>query len=88
MPEEVKTQRLAEIIELQNELSLQSNTRDVGREFEVLVEGASKRSAEDACGRTGQNKMVVFKKQQSEPGQYAHVRIVSCTSQTLLGELV
>jgi len=88
VPEEVKTQRLVEIIELQNELSLQSNMHDVGREFEVLVEGDSKRSAEDACGRTGQNKMVVFKKQQSEPGQYTHVRIVSCTSQTLLGELV
>jgi len=88
VPEEGKTQRLVGIIELQNELSLQSNMHDVGREFEVLVEGDSKRSAEDACGRTGQNKMVVFKKQQSEPGQYTHVRIVSCTSQTLLGELV
>ena len=88
VPDAVKTARLQEIISLQNSLSEQSNSRDVGREFEVLVEGESKRSAERLCGRTSQNKMVVFDARGHRAGEYVRVRITGCTSATLLGEPV
>ncbi len=84
--EQVKTARLQEIIELQNELSEQSNRRDVGKEFEILVEGESKRSREQMFGRTSQNKVVVFDRGDHRVGDYLRVRINSCTSATLLGE--
>lgn len=84
--EEVKTARLQEIIELQNELSEQSNRRDVGKEFEILVEGESKRSREQMFGRTSQNKVVVFDRGEHQVGDYVRVRVLSCTSATLLGE--
>ena len=90
IPPEVKNRRLTEIIDLQNELSLQSNTRDVGKTFEVLVEGPSKRDPSDLCGRNSQNKMCVFPAPGDtdiRPGTYVTVRILSCTSATLLGEL-
>lgn len=84
--EEVKTARLNEIIALQNELSAASNERDMGNVFEVLVEGASRRSSEQLCGRTSQNKMVVFDRTgETAPGDYVRVRITGCTSATLFG---
>ena len=76
------------MIALQNELSLESNLRDVGKVFEVLVEGRSKRSDEELSGRTSQNKMVVFPKGDHKPGDLVNVRIISATSATLKGEAV
>ena len=88
VPEDVKIERLNRMIALENELSLASNRRDVGRTFEVLVEGYSKRSREDMFGRTQQNKVVVFK---SSPeihiGDVVLTRVVDCSSATLIGEL-
>lgn len=87
--EEEKTRRLNEIIALQNDLSLESNRRDVGKRFEVLVEGNSKRSDAQLCGRTSQNKMVVFDVVEGVgAGDYVMVEIVDCTSATLLGKAI
>ena len=87
--EEEKTRRLTEIINLQNELSIASNRRDVGKVFEVLIEGYSKRSNEQLGGRTSQNKMVVFDAAPDlKAGDYATVRITDCSSATLFGTLV
>ena len=86
VPDEVKTRRLSEIIALQNELSEASNRRDVGREFEVLVEGRSKRSDAQLSGRTSQNKVVVFDRGGHGVGEYVRVRITGCSSATLFGE--
>ena len=87
--EEEKTRRLTEIINLQNELSIASNRRDIGKEFEVLIEGHSKRSDKQLCGRTSQNKMVVFDAAEGlKAGDYATVRIHDCSSATLFGTLV
>ena len=86
--EEVKIERLNRMIALQNELSLESNLRDVGKEFEVLAEGRSKRSEEQLVGRTSQNKAVVFPRGDHKKGDLVRVRIVSATSATLHGELV
>ena len=88
VPEEVKGQRLNEIIEKQLAHSLASNQRMVGTIQKVLIEGNSKRSAEHLCGRTGSNAMVVFPKENQEKGNYVQVRITDCTSATLLGEIV
>ena len=82
----VKSRRLQEIIALQNELGLASNRRDVGREFEVLVEGASKRDEGQLSGRTSQNKVVVFDRGDHRVGDYVRVRVTGCTAATLLGE--
>ncbi len=86
VPEKVKTQRLTEIIELQQRLSLESNKKDVGSRQEVLVEGTSKRSDDQMMGRTSHNKVVVFPAENAKPGDYRTVRITSCTSATLKGE--
>mgnify|MGYP001027764788 CR=1 FL=1 len=86
VPDEVKTRRLSEIIALQNELSEASNRRDVGREFEVLVEGTSKRDENQLSGRTSQNKVVVFDRGGHGVGEYVRVRITGCSSATLFGE--
>lgn len=86
--EEEKISRLNELIDLQNKLSGESNTRDLGKEFEVLVEGFSKRSREQLFGRTQQNKVVVFSKGDAHVGQFVRVRITDCTTATLLGTLV
>ncbi len=86
VPDEVKTARLSEIIALQNELSAASNRRDVGREFEILVEGTSKRSDRQLFGRTSQNKVVVFDRGAHRVGDYVRVRVTGCSSATLLGE--
>ena len=86
VPEDVKVRRLEELIALQNELSAESNRRCVGRTFDVLVEGTSKRSREQLFGRTEQNKVVVFDRGAHRPGQTVRVRITGSTSATLLGE--
>lgn len=86
VPEEVKIERLNRMIALQNELSLESNRRDIGKTFEVLVEGRSKRSAEEYFGRTTQNKVVVFARGNTRPGDFIKVRIVDASSATLRGE--
>ena len=88
VPEEVKIRRLNELIALQTEISAQQNKKDEGREFDVLVEGFSKRSREQLCGRTEQNKMVVFNKGSHHIGQTVRVRITGSTSATLLGEAI
>ncbi len=85
VPEEIKSKRLDEIIALQQTLSLESNKRDIGKVFEVLVEGISKRSEDQLYGRTGQNKVVVFRKGDYKPGDYVMVKIESCTAATLKG---
>ena len=86
VPEEVKIRRLNELIALQTEISAAQNKKDEGKVFEVLVEGFSKRSREQLCGRTEQNKMVVFPKGGHHIGEKVMVRIVGSTSATLLGE--
>lgn len=88
VPEDVKIERLNRMIALQNELSLESNRRDIGKEFEVLVEGASKRNPEEYFGRTSQNKVVVFPRLDSKPGDFRRVRVLDASSATLKGELV
>lgn len=85
VPEEVKLRRLNEMIHLQTELSAEANRRDEGCEFDVLVEGFSKRSREQLCGRTEQNKMVVFDKGRHHIGETVRVRVTGSTSATLLG---
>jgi tRNA-2-methylthio-N6-dimethylallyladenosine synthase len=86
VPDEAKAARLKEIIELQHIHSLRSNKADVGKTFEVLTEGFSKRSNEMLSGRNSQNKVVVFKALHAKPGEYARVRITACTQATLVGE--
>ncbi len=86
VPEEIKTRRLNEIIALQGELSLKSKQEDIGKVFEVLVEGTSKKSKSELVGRTSQNKVVVFPAEGHRPGDYVHVKISDCTSATLKGE--
>ncbi len=88
VPDEVKTARLSQIIELQNELSAASNRRDVGHEFEILVEGVSKRSDAQLFGRTSQNKVVVFDRGDHRIGEYVKVRVTDCSSATLMGEAI
>ncbi|WP_294743278.1 tRNA (N6-isopentenyl adenosine(37)-C2)-methylthiotransferase MiaB [uncultured Prevotella sp.] len=86
--EEEKIRRLNELIALQTEMSAQRNKQDEGREFDVLVEGFSKRSRQQLCGRTEQNKMVVFDKGNHHIGETVRVRITGSTSATLMGEAV
>lgn len=88
IPEDLKVRRLQEIIELQNECSARSNEQDLGKEFEVLVEGFSKRSKEQLFGRTSQNKVVIFDKGNHRIGELVNVRITGSTSATLFGEEV
>ena len=88
VPEEEKIRRLNELIQLQTEMSALQNKKDEGKEFDVLVEGFSKRSREQLCGRTEQNKMVVFPKEGHHIGETVPVRITGSTSATLLGEIV
>ena len=88
IPEEEKIRRLNELIALQTEISAQQNKKDEGKEFDVLVESFSKRSREQLCGRTEQNKMVVFDKASHHIGETVRVKITSSTSATLLGKTV
>ena len=88
VPEEVKKRRLTEVIRRQNQVSFQHNQADIGKTFSVLIEGDSKRSAEEWKGRNSQNKMVVFPKRGDEkPGDYVMVTIAAATSATLIGQL-
>jgi tRNA-2-methylthio-N6-dimethylallyladenosine synthase len=86
--EEIKSRRLSEVIELHRGFSHQSNLADVGSTFEVLVEGPSKKNENEMCGRTDKNKMVIFPKGNAQKCDYVMVKIVSCTSGTLIGEIV
>ncbi|WP_153799333.1 tRNA (N6-isopentenyl adenosine(37)-C2)-methylthiotransferase MiaB [Foetidibacter luteolus] len=89
IPEETKKRRLQEIVELQGRLSRESNQRDIGKTFKVLIEGESKRSAGDWMGRNTQNKVIVFSKGGAgyQKGDYVDVKVTGCTQATLLGEL-
>jgi tRNA-2-methylthio-N6-dimethylallyladenosine synthase len=87
VPDEVKTRRLEEIIALQGQIALENNRREVGKVYEVLVEGESHRSKERLFGRNSQNKVIVFDRHEVLPGQYVKVKVVDCTAATLLGEL-
>ena len=87
VPLDVKTRRLNEIIALQSELSLKSNQNDIGKTFMVLVEGPSKKNPEELCGRSGSNKMCVFPGKGHKAGDYVDVKVLSCTSATLIGKL-
>ncbi len=88
IPEEVKVRRLQEIIDLQLQLSQESNERDTGKEFDVLVEGFSKRSREHLFGRNEQNKVIIFDKGNNRIGDFVRVRVTGFTSATLFGEEV
>jgi tRNA-2-methylthio-N6-dimethylallyladenosine synthase len=88
VPEVEKSRRLQEVIDLQRELSFIQNKLDVGKTFEVLVEGVSKRSKEHLSGRTSQNKVVVFPKENAKIGDYVNVAISDCTGGTLKGKIV
>ena len=83
IPDEVKTRRLEEIIALQGELSLISNKRDIGKTFQVLIEGESKRSADQLYGRNSQNKVIIFPKENHKIGEYIDVTVKDCTAATL-----
>lgn len=88
IPEDVKIERLNRMIALQNELSAESNRRDIGKEFDVLIEGVSKRSTDQRLGRNSQNKAVIVPRGDYKIGDTVRVRIVSSTSATLIAELV
>ena len=88
IPEEVKIERLNRMIDLQNRISLQNNRKDIGKIFEVLVEGRSKRNEEEHFGRTSQNKVVVFPKGTTKPGDFVKVKITDASSATLKGRLL
>lgn len=90
VPEDVKKRRLQEIVETQNKLSLQSNQKDIGKTFKVLIEGNSRRSDEAWMGRNSQNKVVIFSKGSYDlkPGEYIQVKVHDCSQATLFGEIV
>ena len=90
IPEEIKKRRLAEIVKLQNRLSQESNKRDIGKTFQVLIEGDSKKSGKDWMGRNSQNKVVVFSKQDltHKKGDYVLVNVHECTGATLIGKSI
>ena len=88
VPEDVKIRRLNEIIALQNELSAESNRKDIGKTFEVLIEGYCKRSHDDFFGRSSQNKAIVFAKAGHKIGEKVKVRVIESTSATLKGVVI
>jgi tRNA-2-methylthio-N6-dimethylallyladenosine synthase len=90
VPEEIKKRRLQEIVEVQNRLSLQNNKMDIGKSFKVLIEGNSRKSEADWMGRSSQNKVVVFPKENFElkKGDYVTVKVTNCTQGTLLGHVL
>ena len=90
IPESVKKERLQQIVHLQNELSLASNKKDIGKVFEVLIEGNSKRDENAWMGRSSQNKVIIFPKtlEGLQPGDYVHVKVEQCSQATLLGNIV
>ena len=88
MPEETKIRRLNELIALQNQLSAESNQRCIGKEYDVLLEGVSKRSREQLYGRTEQNKVVIIDRAGHHIGDTVRVRVTEASSATLKGEEV
>lgn len=88
VPEETKSRRLQQIIDLQQELSYRSNHADIGKTFEVLAESLSKKSGKELAGRNSQNKVVVFPAGSFKPGDYVSVKITACTAATLRGEVL
>ena len=88
IPEEEKTRRLNEIIALQGEIALENNKMEIGKVYEVLVEGVSHRSKAQLFGRNSQNKVIVFDRDDAQPGTYRKVKVESCTAATLIGKLV
>jgi tRNA-2-methylthio-N6-dimethylallyladenosine synthase len=90
IPEAIKKRRLQEIVDLQHRLSLESNQKDLGRVFKVLIEGNSKRSDKDWMGRSTQNKVIVFPKNENalKKGDYVNVKVTDCTKATLMGEII
>lgn len=88
IPEAEKTRRLEEIIALQGEIALENNKQEIGRRYEVLVEGESHRSKEQLFGRNSQNKVIVFDRENVQPGEYVTVEVNDCTAATLKGKLV
>ncbi|HAM10852.1 MAG: tRNA (N6-isopentenyl adenosine(37)-C2)-methylthiotransferase MiaB [Bacteroidetes bacterium GWE2_41_25] len=88
VPENIKSERLTEMIALQNRLSAKSKKQDLGKIFDVLIEGSSKRSSEQLSGRTSHNKVVVFPASGQKKGEYVKIKIERCTSATLIGEII
>ena len=88
VPDAEKTRRLEEIIALQGQIALENNRKEIGKTFEVLVEGESHRSKEQLFGRNSQNKVIVFDRHNILPGQYVQVKVTDCTAATLKGEVV
>ena len=88
IPEAEKTRRLEEIIALQGQIALENNRNEIGKTFQVLVEGESHRSKQQLFGRNSQNKVIVFDRQDAQPGQYINVKVTDCTAATLKGEIV
>ncbi|MFT5278987.1 MAG: tRNA-2-methylthio-N6-dimethylallyladenosine synthase [Bacteroidia bacterium] len=86
--EEVKSSRLDRVIKLQRGLALKSNEADIGKTFEILVEGLSKRNDQQLAGRSSENKLTIFPKGEHKAGEYVYVKINDCTSATLFGEVV
>jgi tRNA-2-methylthio-N6-dimethylallyladenosine synthase len=90
IPEEIKKRRLKEIVELQNRLSIESNKKDIGKTFKVLIEGDSKKNDKEWKGRNSQNKVIVFPKENFDlkKGDYVAVQVTDCTQATLLGQII
>ncbi|MBI5540110.1 MAG: tRNA (N6-isopentenyl adenosine(37)-C2)-methylthiotransferase MiaB [Bacteroidia bacterium] len=88
VPEEIKVRRLNDVIELQRKLSKDSKQIDVGKKYEVLIEGFSKKSKEELVGRNSQNKVIVFPSKTNQPGEFVMVEVIKCTSGTLIGKLI
>ncbi|MRT94183.1 tRNA (N6-isopentenyl adenosine(37)-C2)-methylthiotransferase MiaB [Ancylomarina sp. 16SWW S1-10-2] len=88
IPEDVKSRRLSEMIVIQRQLSLESNQRDMGKTFEILIEGLSKKSDQEMYGRSSQNKVFILPKSNLKVGDLVNVKAVNCTSATLIGELI
>jgi tRNA-2-methylthio-N6-dimethylallyladenosine synthase len=89
IPESIKKKRLQEIVDLQGRLSLESNQRDIGSTFEVLIEGDSKKNKDQWMGRSSQNKVIVFPKENDflKKGDYVMVEVTACTQATLIGKV-
>jgi len=90
IPEEIKKRRLQEIVDLQHRLSCESNEKDLGKIYEVLIEGDSKKSKTDWMARTSHNKVIIFPKGNNDlkKGDYATVKVYECTKATLIGKLM
>ncbi len=88
VPEDVKSSRLTEIINLQSKISVEVNKKDIGKTFEVLVEGVSKKSKDELYGRSSQNKVIIFPRKDYKKGDYVNIKVTKVTSATLIGESI